>query len=107
MSVSGRTSRLMLLYRGALRHSCSWMASRAHWYDEAREIRQRFESNRNITDPALIDKLLADGEAELRRKAHPDLYTAPFNPGGSLYGRNPPPQLNNIEMDFGREKGTH
>lgn len=107
MSISTRSARLMLLYRQSLRNASSWMASRGHWYDEAREIRDRFERNRHIEDPATIDKLLAEGEAELREKLHPDPYTAPYNPGGTLYGRNPPPPLNVIEMDFGREKGAH
>jgi hypothetical protein len=106
MNALERTSRLKLLYRQALKHSSSWMVSRWHWFDETRQIRARFEANSDVEDPAVINKLLADGEAELRKNAHPDLYTSPFNPGSSLYGRNPPPPLNNIEMDFGREKGT-
>jgi Complex 1 protein (LYR family) len=97
---------LMLLYRTALRTSNSWMASRWHFFEEARNIRSRFERNRHVTDPALIDKLLADGECELKEHAHPDPLIPAWAHGSSLYGRNPPPPLNNIEMDFGREKGT-
>lgn len=106
MSVTQRTARLMLLYRSALRTSLSWMGNRSLWYDEARSIRARFERNSMVTDPAMIDKLLADGEAELDRHSHPDPILPPYAHGSSLYGRNPPPPLNVIEMDFGREKNT-
>ena len=107
MTVPERTARLMLLYRSALRHSCSWMSSRAHWYEEARGIRHRFEQNRHVTDPAVMDKLLAEGEDELHNHLHPDIYQPAFSHGSSLYGRNPPPPLGTVEMDFGREKGTY
>lgn len=96
----------MLLYRQSLRNAEHWMASRNHWYAETRVIRARFERNQNVQDPATIDKLLAEGEAELALKLHPDPYIAPYNVGGTLYGRNPPPPLGIMEMDFGREKGT-
>jgi hypothetical protein len=106
MSVPQRTARLMQLYRTALRTSSSWMASRSVWYDESRRIRARFECNSMVTDPAVIDKLLADGEAELDKLSHPDPILPPYAHGSTLYGRNPPPPLNVIEMDFGREKKT-
>ena len=69
-------------------------------------IRARFERNRNVTDPAVIDNLLAAGEVELASHSHPDPILPPYAHGSTLYGRNPPPKLGNIEMDFGREKGT-
>ena len=95
-----------MLYRNALKNSHSWMASRNHWFDEARRIRAMFEQNKNVTDPSTINRMIIDGEAQLSKRAHPDPYRSPFNYGSTLYGRNPPPPLNTIEMDFGREKGT-
>ena len=107
MALPERTLRLMHLYRSALRQSNSWMASRWHWFEETRNIRARFEKNQNVKDPAVIDKLIADGEAEVAEHLHPDPLVPPWFHGSSLYGRNPPPPINNIEMDFGREKGTY
>ena len=107
MALPERTLRLMHLYRGALRASNSWMASRWHWFDETRAIRARFERHRQVSDTAVIDRLLAEGEAELNEHSHPDPLVPSWFHGSSLYGRNPPPPLNNIEMDFGREKGTY
>ena len=106
MSLPERTIRLMRLYRHACKTSESWMASRWHWFEETRNIRKRFEQHRSVGDPALIDKLLADGEAELFSKWHPDPIRPPYAHGSTLYGRNPPPPLNIMVMDFGREKGT-
>jgi hypothetical protein len=83
------------------------MASRGLWFEEAQEIRERFERYQHVTDPAVIDKLLSDGEDELRRHSHPDPIRLPYSHGSTLYGRNPPPPLGTIEMDFGREKGTY
>ena len=55
-------------------------------------------------DPATGSALVKRGEAELASKSHPDLYTVPYRPGGTLYARNPPvsPELHQ-QLDFGRE----
>jgi hypothetical protein len=82
MSASARTARLMLLYRQSLRNAEFWMASRNHWYTEARNIRARFERNSQVQDPATIDRLLGEGEAELLRRLHPDPYIAPYTSVG-------------------------
>ena len=57
-----------------------------------------------MVDPATGSALVKRGEAELASKAHPDLYTVPYRPGGTLYARNPPvsPELHQ-QLDFGRE----
>ena len=106
MSLSSKTARLMLLYRQCLRNSSSWIPDRGIWFAEARNIRAQFEANKDVTDIAQIDKLLQAGENELHGMLHPDPYIIPYDVGGTLYGRNPPPPINNIELDFGREKGT-
>ena len=55
-------------------------------------------------DPATGSALVKRGEAELASKSHPDFYTVPYRPGGTLYARNPPvsPELHQ-QLDFGRE----
>ena len=48
--------------------------------------------------------MLERGEAQLEVQRHPDPYTVPYRPGGSLYARNPPvPEAVNVHLDFGRE----
>jgi hypothetical protein len=50
------------------------------------------------------ERLLARGEAALARRSHPDLYTVPYRPGGTLWARNSPVSpLLHQEFDFGRE----
>jgi NADH dehydrogenase (ubiquinone) 1 beta subcomplex subunit 9 len=83
------------------------MASRNHWFQETRRIRSLIEANKDETDPSKINRLIIEGEAEVQKYAHPDPYRTPFCYGSTLYGRNPPPPLNTIELDFGREKGTY
>lgn len=58
-------------------------------------------------DPVTGSALLKRGEAELAAKSHPDLYTVPYRPGGTLYARNPPVSSElHQQLDFGRE-GAH
>ena len=73
------------------------------------KIRARFEANRHLTDPMLIETTLRSGVAECQKWRHPDPYTTPYLFGGSRYMRNPPmPADGSISMafDFGREAGT-
>ena len=55
-------------------------------------------------DSAAAARLLAAGEAALASRSHPDPYTVPYRPGGTLYARNPPlPAGLHQQYDFGRE----
>ena len=62
------------------------------------------KTKKKQVDPATGSALVKRGEAELASKSHPDLYTVPYRPGGTLYARNPPvsPELHQ-QLDFGRE----
>jgi hypothetical protein len=72
---------------------------------QAEKLRARFEAAPG-GDPAVIERSLLRGEAELAAHAHPDPYITPYRPGGSLYARNPPlPEGVKIHLDFGREGG--
>jgi len=56
---------------------------------EGFKLRARFDVNKFVTSPALIEKLLAEGEAENKEYQHPAPYTPPTNFGGSKYMRYP------------------
>lgn len=47
------------------------------------DIRRRFEENKHVQNPRLLDNLLSKADAELRMKKHPDPYIVPTAPGGS------------------------
>ena len=102
-----QSSRVAMIYRHALKPSQSWMASRAHWLEETRRIRGLIEANKDVQDPSTVNRLITEGETEVKKYLHPDPYRTPFCYGSTLYGRNPPPTLGTIELDFGREKGTY
>jgi len=70
---------------------------------QARELRAEFEASRHL-DGVQGARVLERGEAQLEAQRHPDPYTVPYRPGGSLYARNPPvPEAVNVHLDFGRE----
>jgi len=60
-----------MLYRSALKHSSSWMASRNHWFGEARRIRALFELNKDVTDPSTINRLVYRWGKQGSKRAHP------------------------------------
>lgn len=65
------------------------------------------EANKDVEDPSTVNRLILEGEIEVKKYLHPDPYRTPFCHGSTLYGRNPPPPMDTIELDFGREKGTY
>lgn len=65
------------------------MIHRDTFLEEATSLRARFDSNRGV-NPAAANRLLEEGEDELFHNTHPDPYTVPYMPGGSLFMRNPP-----------------
>lgn len=85
-----RRERVMRLYRQCLRTAFDWSWNRDAWYDDvsqslwrcshdsflsqAKDIRQRFEENKELVDLNQIDRVIAAGEAELLEKRHPDPY---------------------------------
>ncbi|CCJ29776.1 unnamed protein product [Pneumocystis jirovecii] len=84
-------SRVLSLYRRALKLSLDWCIRRDIWRIEALKIRSRFESNRNICDPWRLSVILEETEAILKKYKHPDPYIVPTSPGGSKWERNIPP----------------
>lgn len=58
------------------------------------EIRAEFDKHRNESDPKALGKILADAEAKLVAKIHPDPYISAKFPGGTGWERNLPPPPN-------------
>eukprot|EP01135_Chromosphaera_perkinsii_P005469 Nk52_evm18s352 gene=Nk52_evmTU18s352 len=100
--------RALRLYKNLLKNSRSWIIDTALWRDEALDIRERFDNNKGVRDPVLIEKLISDGEAYLTTNMHPDPYKQPTAPEGSKWERNIPPpkiicELNDDEKEWLRQ----
>lgn len=76
-------SKVASLYKRALKLSRDWTVQRDQWRLEAMDIRRRFEDNKNVRNPRLLESLLDKASAELQMKKHPDPYIVPTAPGGS------------------------
>ena len=50
-----------------------WMGAKARL---GFELRARFDANKDIGDPRIIEKVVSEGEAELKEFTHPDPYTS-------------------------------
>ena len=77
------------LYRKSLKVLSSWSVDREVFLNQAEQLRDRFQANRNCSS-AMALRLLREGHEELFRNTHPDPYCVPYMPGGSLFMRNPP-----------------
>merc|ERR1739848_8118 len=87
------------LYRKALKHSLSWTIDRQVWRQEALELRERFDANKDLPAGGRQAKeILWAGECEFHEMKHPLPYIHPQMPGGTKYERNPPPPSNALEL---------
>lgn len=66
--------RVMRLYRRALKLQMSWTPRYDVFRSQAIEIRRRFEENRHISDPRVLQKIIDAAEKELYDNRHPDPY---------------------------------
>jgi NADH dehydrogenase (ubiquinone) 1 beta subcomplex subunit 9 len=66
--------RVMRLYRRALKLQMSWTPRYDIFRSQALEIRRRFEENKDISDPRILQKVIEDAEKELYDNRHPDPY---------------------------------
>ena len=64
-----------------------WTVHRELWIEEGFKMRARFDANKDLKDPVQIQKVLAEGEAELWEFRHPDPYVLNHMPGGTKYQR--------------------
>lgn len=76
-------SRVASLYKRALKLSKDWTVQRDLWRIEAMAIRRRFDENKHVQNPRLLDDLFRKANAELLDHKHPDPYIVPTAPGGS------------------------
>jgi NADH dehydrogenase (ubiquinone) 1 beta subcomplex subunit 9 len=72
--------RVMRLYRRALKLQMSWSPRYDVFRSQALEIRRRFEENKNISDPRILQKLIEEAEKELYDNRHPDPYIRIVSP---------------------------
>ncbi|XP_062175794.1 NADH dehydrogenase [ubiquinone] 1 beta subcomplex subunit 9 [Alnus glutinosa] len=101
---AAQKERVRILYRQALKDKLNWAVHRHIFYQDASELRERFDANKHVEDPDTIDRLIADGEASYNKWRHPDPYIVPWAPGGSKFTRNPiPPSGIEIVYNYGRE----
>uniref|UniRef100_A0A061RMM1 NADH dehydrogenase [ubiquinone] 1 beta subcomplex subunit 9 n=1 Tax=Tetraselmis sp. GSL018 TaxID=582737 RepID=A0A061RMM1_9CHLO len=97
--------RVMQLYRHILKDIRNWVFSQDVWMKEASLLRAQFDACKHVSDPALVETLIARAEKNLGEWRHPNPYIVPHMFGGSLYARNPPvPKEIKIQMDFGQEE---
>ncbi|XVE48955.1 hypothetical protein DITRI_Ditri01bG0043600 [Diplodiscus trichospermus] len=101
---AAQKERVRILYRRALKDTLNWAVHRHLFYQDASDLRDRFEANKHVEDLDTIDKLIAEAEATYNKWRHPDPYIVPWAPGGSKFTRNPvPPSGIEILYDYGRE----
>ncbi|KAJ0971076.1 hypothetical protein J5N97_019035 [Dioscorea zingiberensis] len=102
---AAQKERVRILYRRALKDSLNWAVHRHIFYQDASDLRERFEANKHVEDLDTIDHLIADAEAQYGKWRHPDPYIVPWAPGGSKFTRNPPPPRGvEILHDYGKEE---
>ncbi|KAJ4838095.1 NADH dehydrogenase [ubiquinone] 1 beta subcomplex subunit 9 [Turnera subulata] len=88
---AAQKERVRILYRRALKDTLNWAVHRHLFYDDADELRKKFEANKHVEDLDAIDRMIERGEAEHNKWRHPDPYIVPWAPGGSKFTRNPTP----------------
>ncbi|XP_077240487.1 LYR family of Fe/S cluster biogenesis protein [Tasmannia lanceolata] len=101
---AAQKERVRILYRRALKDTLNWAVHRHLFYEDASNLRERFEANKHVEDLDTIDRLIDDAEATYNNFRHPDPYIVPWAPGGTKFTRNPPPpQGIEIIYNYGRE----
>ncbi|GMI88126.1 B22 subunit of eukaryotic mitochondrial Complex I [Hibiscus trionum] len=101
---AAQKERVRILYRRALKDTLNWAVHRHLFYQDASDLREKFEAHKHAEDLDTIDKMIAAGEATYNKWRHPDPYIVPWAPGGSKFTRNPvPPSGIEIVYDYGRE----
>ncbi|KAK8616445.1 hypothetical protein V6N13_017995 [Hibiscus sabdariffa] len=98
---AAQKERVRILYRRALKDTLNWAVHRHLFYQDASDLREKFEANKHVEDLDTIDKMIAVGEATYDKWRHPDPYIVPWAPGGSKFTRNPvPPSGVSVNLTF-------
>ena len=72
-------ARVSSLYRRSLKLARDWLVQRDSWRRESINIRQRFESNRQVQNPRLLNDIFDRTEKELLNYRHPDPYIGQYH----------------------------
>ncbi|PON99905.1 Complex 1 LYR protein [Trema orientale] len=85
---AAQKERVRILYRRALKDTLNWAVHRHLFYQDASDLRERFEAHKNVEDLDTIDRLIADGEATYNKWRHPDPYIGktPMRVSGQAHG---------------------
>ncbi|XP_021627299.1 NADH dehydrogenase [ubiquinone] 1 beta subcomplex subunit 9 isoform X3 [Manihot esculenta] len=94
---AAQKERVQIPYRRALRDTLNWAVHRHLFYQDASNLREKFDAKKHVEDQDAIDRMIAEGEAQYNKWRHPDPYIVPWAPGGSKFTRNPTPP-SGIEM---------
>ncbi|KAL2925111.1 NADH dehydrogenase [ubiquinone] 1 beta subcomplex subunit 9 [Bienertia sinuspersici] len=78
---AAQKQKVRILYRRALRDTLNWAVHRHLFYQDADELRKKFDANKNLEDLDTIDRMIAAGEGEYNKWRHPDPYIVPWAPG--------------------------
>ncbi|KAJ4776581.1 NADH dehydrogenase [ubiquinone] 1 beta subcomplex subunit 9 [Rhynchospora pubera] len=71
---AAQKERVRILYRRALKDTLNWAVHRHLFYQDASELREKFEANKHVEDLDAIDRLIDDAEAQFVKFQHPDPY---------------------------------
>uniref|UniRef100_F6I186 NADH dehydrogenase [ubiquinone] 1 beta subcomplex subunit 9 n=1 Tax=Vitis vinifera TaxID=29760 RepID=F6I186_VITVI len=96
---AAQKERVRILYRRALKDTLNWAVHRHLFYQDASDLREKFDANKHVEDLDTIDRMIADGEARYDKWRHPDPYIVPWAPGGSKFTRNPTPPAGDLDHD--------
>ncbi|MQM07282.1 hypothetical protein Taro_040117, partial [Colocasia esculenta] len=69
---AAQKERVRILYRQVLKDTLNWAVHRHLFYQDASDLRERFEANKHVEDLDTIDRLIDDAEATYNKLKHPD-----------------------------------
>ncbi|XVF45384.1 hypothetical protein PTKIN_Ptkin02bG0201400 [Pterospermum kingtungense] len=71
---AAQKERVRILYRRALKDTLNWAVHRHLFYQDASDLREKFEANKHVEDLDTIDEMIAEGEATHNKWRHLDPY---------------------------------
>ncbi|KAG7661903.1 uncharacterized protein J8A68_004570 [[Candida] subhashii] len=84
------SKRIASMFRRALRTAFDHSMKFSVYRQTTIQIRQQFETNKDIRDPQELERVIEAAEAKLAHWKHPDPYIPPSRPGGTKWQRNVP-----------------
>uniref|UniRef100_A0A2C9V0P6 NADH dehydrogenase [ubiquinone] 1 beta subcomplex subunit 9 n=1 Tax=Manihot esculenta TaxID=3983 RepID=A0A2C9V0P6_MANES len=71
---AAQKERVQIPYRRALRDTLNWAVHRHLFYQDASNLREKFDAKKHVEDQDAIDRMIAEGEAQYNKWRHPDPY---------------------------------